>query len=197
MTLFFNSLYRKIEEVNRLIMESIVNDMCLEKYFDEITELEDKILDATSGAQRYYTQKYLSLKKDVDKQTFANSMQIEMKEIEVITKALRITVNNHNQYMKYIYTKDRTIEMKKLILFNNQFEPYDEECRMSIEQLISKEESCKLFYSPIGYCEEKLDIGFSQLSSNREVIQSTCNSSGIMNLEPQDYVNKWEKVFNC
>ncbi|MBC1990352.1 hypothetical protein HCJ33_10270 [Listeria seeligeri] len=194
MSLAFISQFKKIESVNEQMITTIVSGKTSKQMDSKIEQVEEFINAIVMGSRSTYTSYYYSLKSEKEKVAFNEAFNEEMKEGKLLEYALQVLMENGRNYMNYYYSNSTTLKMNKLVLFQSEFDRLYQRYQVTMGDLMEDENIAKVFYSPLGYCDNKLEI--PETADRNEVIQQLCIEKGVVNLAPELYVEKWSKNFD-
>ncbi|MBC1817152.1 hypothetical protein [Listeria seeligeri] len=189
MGLLFESLFKKVERTNHKIIYSLAEGNNREEFTAEVKALNAFFVPLVHEMKDHYDYGVAINEKDIPR------LDEELKEGQLLLYALQITKLNLDAYNKYFETKDASISVYKDIMFQDDFDHPDGWIVATVKKIMDNKEIRRKFYSPIGYCSEKVSMDDYMWAEKYSRIQKLAKKSEIIDLEPEKYLEKWNKTF--
>ncbi|EGB9983123.1 hypothetical protein ABFW39_002838 [Listeria monocytogenes] len=189
MDLLFECLFKKIERANQKIIRSLIKERYSAKLGEEILGLNSLLDDVQQEVKyAYYTDVSIEVK---DKVKFNE----ELKKVQLLLYAVRITQWNLESYTKYFETKDESLLIWKEIMFMDELDVPGGLNSTTIKAIIFDGNKAKQFYKPLGYCDVKVSIDDETYNLISYRVQDLMNAIGIVDIDAKEYLEKWNIAF--
>ncbi|MBC1990351.1 hypothetical protein HCJ33_10265 [Listeria seeligeri] len=194
MGLLFERLFKKIERTNNMIVCSLVREKNREAFGGEVKALKSLLIPIVHEMKDYYDYGVGINEKDIAR------LDDELKEGQLLLYALQMTEFNLKSYNKYFETKKESIYFYKDIMFHDTFNHPGCWLMATAKEIMENEEIEDLFCKPIGYCSEKFDsekfdVDVNLPGADISRVKRICEKEKIIDLEPGEYLEKWNKTF--
>lgn len=190
MGLLFERLFKKVERANHNIIYSLTKGKNRKEFTEDVKALNSLIVPLVHEMNDHYEYAVAINNKDISR------LDEELKEGQLLLYAIQMTTMNLDSYNKYFETEDESINIQKNIMFQDEFDQPDGWMTTTIKEIMDNHEKAKQFYSPIGFCPEKVSIDDGMWAEKFSRVQELCNNAEITNLEPEEYLEKWNKTFH-